>query len=92
MPLTIPDLDFDEYKRLLEEALERTRVHSPEWINFDESDPGITPLQLFAFLEENLLSKRSRRILSLGIVLGIAAFVAYCIKLQRCNRGKPSTG
>ncbi|MGZ8157270.1 MAG: baseplate J/gp47 family protein [Methylobacter sp.] len=30
-------------------------MHTPEWTNFNQSDPGVTLVQLFAFLTENLL-------------------------------------
>jgi hypothetical protein len=55
MPLTVPTLDGRRYADLLREAQARIPVHNPEWINFNDSDPGITLLQLFAFMTENLL-------------------------------------
>ena len=67
MPLTIPTLDDRRYQELLDEALARIPVHNPEWTNFNRSDPGVTLLELFAFLTENLLYRcnqmpdRSRR-------------------------------
>lgn len=30
-------------------------AHTPEWTNHNEGDPGVTMLQLFAFLTESLL-------------------------------------
>lgn len=50
MPLQSPSLDTRTYKELLNEALSRIPVHTPEWTNFNESDPGVTLLELFAFL------------------------------------------
>lgn len=55
MPLNIPVLDDRRYQDLLDEALARIPVHNPEWTNFNKSDPGVTLLELFAFLTENLL-------------------------------------
>src|SRR5215218_9247056 len=55
MPLTIPTLDNRNYQELLDEALARIPVHNPEWTNFNRSDPGVTLVELFAFLTENLL-------------------------------------
>ncbi|MDD2897506.1 MAG: baseplate J/gp47 family protein [Desulfuromonadaceae bacterium] len=55
MPLKIPKLDDRNYQKLLDEALARIPVHTPEWTNFNESDPGVTLIELFAFLTENLL-------------------------------------
>ncbi|HKO99544.1 MAG TPA: baseplate J/gp47 family protein [Pyrinomonadaceae bacterium] len=55
MPLQLPNLDNRRYQDLLNEALARIPVHNPEWTNFNKSDPGVTLLELFAFLTENLL-------------------------------------
>jgi hypothetical protein len=55
MPLQIPNLDDRRYQDLLDEALARIPVHNPEWTNFNKSDPGVTLVEIFAFLTENLL-------------------------------------
>jgi hypothetical protein len=55
MPLQIPNLDNRRYQELLDEALARIPVHNPEWTNFNHSDPGITLIEVFAFMTENLL-------------------------------------
>jgi Baseplate J-like protein len=55
MPLAIPNLDDRRYQDLLDEALSRIPVYTPEWTNFNKSDPGVTLVELFAFLTENLL-------------------------------------
>ena len=55
MPLTLPTLDDRRYQDLLDEALARIPVHNPEWTNFNPSDPGVTLIELFAFLTETLL-------------------------------------
>jgi hypothetical protein len=55
MPLVVPTLDDRRYQDLLDEALARIPVHNPEWTNFNKSDPGVTLLELFAFLTESLL-------------------------------------
>ncbi len=54
MPLVIPQLDDRTYSDILQEAIARISVHNPEWTNFNDSDPGITLLQLFSFMTENL--------------------------------------
>jgi hypothetical protein len=67
MPLTIPTLDNRRYQDLLDEALARIPVHNPEWTNFNKSDPGVTIIEIFAFLTEtwfyrgNLIPERNRR-------------------------------
>jgi len=55
VPLTIPNLDDRRYQDLLDEALARIPVYTPEWTNFNKSDPGVTLIEIFAFLTENLL-------------------------------------
>ena len=55
MPLIIPQLDDSTYSEILQEAIVRIPVHNPEWTNFNDSDPGVTLLQLFSFMTENLL-------------------------------------
>lgn len=55
MPITIPSLDDRTYQDLLDEALARIPVYTPEWTNFNQSDPGVTLIELFSFLTENLL-------------------------------------
>jgi|GEM_PF-791148 len=54
MPIPLPDLDDRGYAELLDEA--RTLIPSlaPEWTNHNPSDPGITLLELFAWLSEML--------------------------------------
>ncbi len=55
MPLIIPQLDDSTYSEILQEATARIPVHNPEWTNYNDSDPGMTLLQLFSFMTENLL-------------------------------------
>lgn len=60
MPLQIPQLDDRSFEQIFAEARARIPVHTPEWTNFNESDPGITLVQLFAFMTENLLYRSNR--------------------------------
>jgi hypothetical protein len=60
MPLQIPTLDDRRYQDLLDEALARIPIHNPEWTNFNQSDPGVTLIQVFAFLTENLLYRSNQ--------------------------------
>ena len=55
MPLELPNIDDRRYQQLVDELLARVPVHTPEWTNFNNSDPGVTLVQLYAFLTENLL-------------------------------------
>ncbi len=60
MPITPIQLDDRNFEQIFEEARARIRVHTPEWTNFNDSDPGITLLQLFAFMTDNLLYRSNR--------------------------------
>jgi hypothetical protein len=55
MPLPTPILDDRSYEQLRDELVKRIGVFAPEWSDRNASDPGITLLELFAFLGENLL-------------------------------------
>jgi hypothetical protein len=50
-----PAVDTRRYPELLNEALARIPVHTPEWTNYGPSDPGRTLVELFCFLAENML-------------------------------------
>jgi predicted phage baseplate assembly protein len=60
MTIQIPVLDDRTYDQLVAEARSRVPVHTPEWTNLNENDPGITLLELFAFLTDNLLYRSNR--------------------------------
>jgi hypothetical protein len=60
MPVQVPAIDNRRYDDLLAEAMARIPVHNPEWTNFNRSDPGITLLELFAFLTETLLYRANQ--------------------------------
>lgn len=81
MPLPAPAIDDRRYQDLLNEALARIPVHTPEWTNLGPADPGVTLIEVFAFLTENLLYRanqipernRSKFIDLLGVPLSPAA-------------------
>jgi hypothetical protein len=60
MTIQIPVLDDRSFDQLVAETRARIPVHTPEWTNLNESDPGVTLLELFAFLTENLLYRSNR--------------------------------
>jgi hypothetical protein len=55
-----PTLDTRTYQDLVDEALARVPIHNPEWTNFNRSDPGVTLIELFAFLTESLLYRTNQ--------------------------------
>ena len=42
MPLNIPNIDDRRYQDLVRDTLARVPVHTPEWTQLGESDPGVT--------------------------------------------------
>ncbi|MBM3237386.1 putative baseplate assembly protein [Candidatus Poribacteria bacterium] len=50
--LPIPDLDDKTFEELVEEARARIPQYAPKWTDHNLSDPGITFLELFAWLAE----------------------------------------
>lgn len=55
MSVRLPILDNRSYAQLRDELVARIPVYAPEWTDHHPSDPGITLIELFAFLGENLL-------------------------------------
>ncbi|MBH1987077.1 MAG: putative baseplate assembly protein [Burkholderiales bacterium] len=60
MPLQVPSIDDRRHADLVRDTLARVPVHTPEWTNLSESDPGVTLVELFAFLTESLLYRANR--------------------------------
>ncbi|HEX8652929.1 MAG TPA: baseplate J/gp47 family protein [Pyrinomonadaceae bacterium] len=55
MSIALPNLDDRNYSDLVEEARALIPKHAPEWTNHNPSDPGITLIELFAYLAEMLI-------------------------------------
>jgi len=60
MPLQLPNLDDRRYNDLVAEALARIPAYCPEWTNHNPSDPGITLVELFAYIADMLLYRLNR--------------------------------
>lgn len=60
MPIKLPNLDDRTFADLVEEAKTLIPVYAPEWTNHNESDPGITIVELFAYLTEILIYRLNR--------------------------------
>jgi hypothetical protein len=50
VPEPAPNLDVRSFEQLRDALLASIPVHAPEWTDHDVSDPGVTLLELFAFL------------------------------------------
>lgn len=98
MSVPAPVLDNRSYQDLVDEALARIPIHNPEWTNFNRSDPGVTLIELFAFLTESILYRanqipeRNRRkfLALLGVPLQPASSARGIVKLAN-ERGAPET-
>src|SRR4030066_364673 len=56
MPLPAPNLDDLRFQRdLVDEARRRIIRYCPEWTDHNLSDPGITLIELFAWMTEMIL-------------------------------------
>ncbi len=60
MPVPLPNLDDRSYNDLLAEARALIPTYAPEWTNHNASDPGITLVELFAYLADQLLYRVNR--------------------------------
>jgi len=60
MPLTLPNLDDRTYADLTREGRRLIPAYAPQWTNHNPSDPGITLIELFAYLTETLLYRVNR--------------------------------
>ena len=76
MPLPIPNLDDRTFDQLVDEAKALIPKHFPAWTDHNFSDPGITFLDLFAFLIENAIYQINRvpdrSLEHFGSLLGVA--------------------
>lgn len=55
MSFELPDLDSVNEQQLLAELIRRIPMFTPLWTDFNDSDPGITLLQLLCWIGESLL-------------------------------------
>jgi len=53
-------LNEEQLQQFATTLLTQARALLPEWTQFNDSDPGITLLELFAFLTENLLYRQNQ--------------------------------
>jgi hypothetical protein len=60
MPLPLPNLDERRWSDLVEEGRALIPRHAPEWTDHNVHDPGITLLELFAWLTETSIYRLNR--------------------------------
>ncbi len=60
MPFPSPKLDDRRFDDLVAEAKAMIRARCPAWTDFSPSDPGMTLVELFAFLADTILYRLNR--------------------------------
>jgi predicted phage baseplate assembly protein len=60
MPLPTPNLDDRSFQDILDEARRLIPRYCPEWTDHNLSDPGITMLELFAWMTDMMLYRLNR--------------------------------
>ena len=60
--MALPDINLDDrtFEQLVAEAKRRIPGYTPEWTDLNESDPGMTLVQLFAWLSEMIIWRLNR--------------------------------
>ena len=54
MPIEAPQLDDLRFDRTVEELVRRIPAYAPEWTDHNASDPGISLIDLFAYVTEQM--------------------------------------
>ncbi|MFK7929755.1 MAG: baseplate J/gp47 family protein [Myxococcota bacterium] len=60
MPITPPNLDDRRYDDIVREARALIPQYCPEWTNLGDADPGMTLVQLFAWMTEMIIYRLNR--------------------------------
>src|SRR5438045_3118189 len=60
MSLPVPNLDDRSWKQIVDEAVRLIPRYCPEWTNHNSSDPGITLLELYAWMTEMVIYRRNK--------------------------------
>ncbi len=55
-----PNLDDRTYRDIVDEAIRLIPQYCPEWTNFNRSDPGITLIELFAWMAEMIIYRLNK--------------------------------
>jgi len=60
MSLPVPNLDDRSWKQLVDESIRLIPRYCPEWTNHNPSDPGVTLLELYAWMTEMTLYRLNK--------------------------------
>jgi predicted phage baseplate assembly protein len=58
--LPVPNLDDRDFQSFVDEAKRYVQRHCPEWTDHNVSDPGVTLIETFAFMTEQLAYRLNR--------------------------------
>jgi hypothetical protein len=86
MPLTVPALDD---RRYFADLLARIPVYAPDWTDRSDSDPGVTVLELLAYLEDSLFARRrpARLTVALTVLAGTSLAARALARRRACPAG-----
>src|SRR6266481_3189165 len=60
MALPVPNLDDRRFQDLVDDAKRLVQQRCPEWTDHNVSDPGVTLIETFAFMVDQLLYRLNR--------------------------------
>ena len=60
MPIILPRLDDRRFDDLVRDGIAHAQETCPEWTDFNPGDPGVTLIEVFAFLTDALLYRLNR--------------------------------
>ncbi|MGH9070725.1 MAG: putative baseplate assembly protein [Acidimicrobiales bacterium] len=60
MALPAPNLDDRRFQQLVDEAKRMVQVNCPEWTDHNVSDPGVTLIETFAYMVDQLIYRLNR--------------------------------
>ena len=60
MPLPAPNLDDRRFQGLVDDAKRLVQARCPEWTDHNVSDPGVTLIETFAFMMDQMLYRLNR--------------------------------
>lgn len=77
MPFDKPSLDDRQFQDIVDELKKRIPLYCPEWTDHNVSDPGVTLIELFAYMMEQVLYRMNQ--LPLRHYLTFAQFIGVPI-------------
>ena len=60
MALPVPNLDDRRFQDLVDDAKRQIARRCPEWTDHNVSDPGVTLVELFAYMTDQLIYRLNR--------------------------------